>query len=260
MKFPVLKLHVGKKRVRIVEDHHHALLPWAWERNDAGRALRLLTLDHHTDTLQAFTHYAQSHGLENIFFSADFRSEKEIRGVLGKMRHDEQIDFAIRSGIVDSALLVTHENFSVFVNPRIRILHEPPFRGGASLTDFSRSSVDSVFPGECFRPSLSVLSAYYAKALEDDFFLSLFHQAGMADIPEAGFLLDVDLDYFKTPESLEPEKSLVFYELIRRSRAVTISRERDWVRLLNLDFGRIVDYAYAEKRILEHIERACSAS
>ena len=36
-----------------------------------------------------------------------------------------------------------------------------------------------------------------------------------------------------------PEAPTVFRELVRNAAAVTICRERDWVRLLNLDYGKL---------------------
>ena len=54
------ELRLGSCRVYEVEDHHHVLLPWAKERARLGVPLHILTLDHHTDTLPAFTHYNES--------------------------------------------------------------------------------------------------------------------------------------------------------------------------------------------------------
>ena len=38
------------KRIFLVEDHHHVLLPWAELRRASSQAFSTLTLDHHTDT------------------------------------------------------------------------------------------------------------------------------------------------------------------------------------------------------------------
>ncbi|MEI3003883.1 MAG: hypothetical protein V8T87_04585 [Victivallales bacterium] len=47
----IIKKIINKKKVYIVEEHHHVLLPWASEREQLGIAPHVLTLDHHTDTL-----------------------------------------------------------------------------------------------------------------------------------------------------------------------------------------------------------------
>ncbi|MBO5762477.1 MAG: UPF0489 family protein [Lentisphaeria bacterium] len=219
------------KKIFLVEDHHHVLLPWAELRRRSGQAFTTLTLDHHTDTLPAFTHYAEVHAEPGAFFPADFNKEAEIRQRLSLLRHDEHIDFATRTGIVDQAYLFTHVNFSISTNPAIHIYHE--------------------FPGE--DPAL--LEQYYAQALETPFLRHLFDLAAM-EFPPAGFVLDIDLDYFKTPRSVAPEDPGVFYELIRRAQAITISRETDWVRLLNMDYDPALTSARIESAVLAHIDAA----
>ena len=219
------------KRIFLVEDHHHVLLPWAELRRASGRAFSTLTLDHHTDTLPAFSHYAEVHAAPGVFFPADYRETSEIRRILSRLRHDEHIDFAIRSGMVDQAYLFTHVNFSISDNPAIHIYHE--------------------FPGE--DPAL--LEQYYGQALETPFLRHLFDLAGM-EFPPAGFVLDIDLDYFKTLRSVAPEDPGVFYELIRRAQAITISRETDWVRLLNMDYDPALTSARIESAVLAHIDAA----
>lgn len=52
------------------------------------------------------------------------------------------------------------------------------------------------------------------------------------------YILDIDLDYFKGEASVNPADPSLFLKLIRDAAAVTVCRERDWVRLLNLDFGK----------------------
>ena len=51
------------------------------------------------------------------------------------------------------------------------------------------------------------------------------------EIPEP-LILDIDLDYFLCDAALHPSDPSFFLELAERARLITVSLERDWVRLL----------------------------
>ena len=208
----VLQKNINGKTVYLVEDHHHALHPWAHERDRLGIAPHVLTLDHHTDTLPAFTHYDETHEKKHEKQIAA-HTDEAIENASKDLRHDEHFDFAIRNGIIASATVFSHVNFSRDVNPAIRIVHDPP-------------------PDE----RLETLARYYARALETEFLSANLERAPLP--PDLPFILDIDLDYFKGEKSVHPEDSSLFRELIRKSAVITIARERDWVRLLNMDYGK----------------------
>ena len=222
----VLQKNINGKTVYLVEDHHHALLPWALERERLGIAPHVLTLDHHTDTLPAFTHYDETHETPHDKKIANL-SVNAIENALNDLRHDEHFDFAIRNGILASATIFSHVNFSRDVNPAIRIVHDPP-------------------PDD----RNETLAAYYARALETEFLAANLRRAPLP--PGMPFLLDIDLDYFKGEKSVHPGNSSLFRELIRKSAVITISRERDWVRLLNMDFGKRL-FPYFEEQLFRII-------
>ena len=113
------------------------------------------------------------------------------------------------------------------VNPAVRIVHDPP-------PDDKRET----------------LAAYYARALETDFLEENLRRAPLP--PETPFILDIDLDYFKGEKSVHPENPSLFRELIRKSAVITISRERDWVRLLNMDYGNRL-FSYFEEHLFRII-------
>ena len=150
-----------------------------------------------------------------------------IENALNDLRHDEHFDFAIRNGILASATIFSHVNFSRDVNPAIRIVHDPP-------------------PDD----RNETLAAYYARALETEFLAANLRRAPLP--PGMPFLLDIDLDYFKGEKSVHPGNSSLFRELIRKSAVITISRERDWVRLLNMDFGKRL-FPYFEEQLFRII-------
>lgn len=198
---------IGGKLVYLVEDHHHALFPWREICRNLGTPPHVLTLDHHTDTLPAFTHWNEVNGYQHPLHVS-------VENALPDLRHDEHFDFAVRNGIIRSATIFSHVNFAVDVNPALTIVHEPPIN-----------------------ETLTTLEDYYARILEADF---LYHNLKQAPLP-AGipYILDIDLDCFKGARSIAPEDPTVFRELVLNAAAITICRERDWVRLLNLDFGKL---------------------
>ena len=147
------------------------------------------------------------------------------------LRHDEHFDYALKCGIIQDALLLTHEDFSIDHDRRLRIIHEDPEEH-----------------------SIEALRSYYGKALESNYLKHLFDLAGVPGMKKP-FILDIDLDYFKTAHSVAPEDSAVFDSLIRNASAITISRETDWVRLLNMDFDRTLNSDFFQNRVLGHIQR-----
>ena len=154
------------------------------------------------------------------------KDSQVIEAALKDLRHDEHFDFAIRNDIISSATIFSHVNFSRDVNPRITIIHDPP-------------------PDE----ERKTLEHYYSRALETEF---LENNLKRAPLPERPCILDIDLDYFKGEKSIHPQNSSLFMELIQKSAVITISREQDWVRLLNMDFGNRLS-GYFEERILQMI-------
>lgn len=223
-------IQIANKNIYLTDNHHEVLLPWAMERRQHDTPLFVLTLDHHTDTLPAFTHMTEISG-EKFFLKADYRNSEDILQALKYLRHDEHFDYALQCDIIHGASFFTHQNFSVDHDPRLQIIHEAP--------------VDN---------DLSTLKAYYSQALESDFLLHNLKTANLCinQLPQP-FILDIDLDYFKGEKSIQPQNADVFADMIRQASAVTISRETDWVRLLNMDFNRALNSDYFQNHLLSMI-------
>lgn len=214
----VITKTINGKRVHEVEDHHHVLIPWMQERQKLAAPPHVITLDHHTDVLTAFHHYDEVN-------SQPHAVAVDPESAIADLRHDEHFDFAIKNGIISSADIIPHGNFTENVNPAIRVLHEH-----GKETD----------PAE------------FVRVLESDFL-----RRKLETIPQPPYLLDIDLDVFKGEKSIAPDDPEMFFELIRGAEAVTISRERDWVRLLNLDHGRRT-FEFFLERLYTLIDQATS--
>ena len=215
------------KRVSIVEDHHHTLFPWAEVSARLEKTPFILTLDHHTDTLPAFTHYREVNEGKAHKLLYNWKDPAELGEALEEMRHDEHFDFAVKNGIIKGGAIFSHVNFAIDVNPALKIIHFPPEEGREE--------------------------EYYSETLEKEF---LEKNLGMIHLVSP-YILDIELDVFKGEKSIAPEDPSLFYRLIREAEEITISRERDWVRLLNLDYGKR-DFAFFLERLLLHIDQALS--
>lgn len=211
--------HWRGKNVYIVEEHHHVLLPWSLERLKLKTAPAVLTLDHHTDVLPAF-------GARVPAGRQSFGCDPEtVRRAIADLRHDEHLDFAIRSGLISSATLFSHVNYAENVNPGIEIIN---FQ---NLPEYPST------------PELRVqLQEYYGHMLEHDYLQKCLGAAEFTPV-DGEFILDLDLDYFISNRSVHPENGTLFKSLFEKCHCVTISMERDWVRLLNQDWEKS-DAAY----------------
>ncbi len=186
----------------LVEQHHHVLLPWCALARETGLRFHAITLDHHTDVLAAFTRSVKKGDF-------DASSEESVCRNLELLHHDEHIDWALKSGVLMSSRILSHEAFTHPSDPRITV------------------SCDPVWPSsqEILNGSAAARSAA-EQVLERGF---LMRQ--VPEIPDP-LILDIDLDYFLCGAALHPSDPSFFLELADRARLITVSLESDWVRLL----------------------------
>ncbi len=186
----------------LVAEHHHVIIPWTRFARHTGKKYNLITLDHHTDVLPAFSRSELKGGF-------DFSTEDSVLSALSLLRHDEHIDWALRSGVLQSAKILSHENFTECAHPAITV------------------SCDSVWPDTQEILKGSERAVYAAEQVLETEYL----KRQIPSIPES-LILDIDLDNFLTAKALHPHDSSYFLELAKRAELITVSLERDWVRCL----------------------------
>jgi hypothetical protein len=213
--------------IRVVEEHHHALAEWARHRRSCAGAPALLTFDHHTDTLPAFGRVAADETERRRLVAAfDYRDDASVEAALARLRHDEHIDLALRGGVVGRAVIVAHADHPGCANEKIRVVCDRSWpEMQLLLNDPAR-----------FEPLAR-------RVFESDFLEARLAEAGFT--PEPGFLFDLDLDYLLTPEALKPKDGRLLRHLLGIAGLVTVSMERDWVRLLRLSPGLASDFLLA---------------
>ena len=221
----VTRENIRGKKVSIVEDHHFALFPWAEAAAELPEKPFILTLDHHTDTLKAFTHYHEVNPGKSHKVLYDWKDPFSLGGALEDMRHDEHFDFAVQNGIISSAAIFSHVNFATNVNPALQIVHFPPEEGAEE--------------------------EYFSRVLESSFLERNLREISL----RKPYILDIDLDVFKGEKSVSPRDPERFFQLVRDAEEITISRERDWVRLLNMDYGK-KDFAFFLENVLCLVDKA----
>ena len=205
--------------IRVVASHHEALAEWARYRRALDSAPELLTFDHHTDTLPAFGRAAADEA-ERLRFveSFDYRSDASVAGAIALLRHDEQIDLALRGDVVSRSVIVAHADHPGCANERIRVVCDRSWPELQTLLN----------DPEQFRPLAEGV-------FESAFLRARFEEAQF--VPHAGFIFDLDLDYLLVERALTPDDGELLDELLRLAGLVTVSLEADWVRLLRIDPG-----------------------
>ncbi len=186
-----------------VVEQHHEVLPF-WEETAEKYPLDfILTLDHHTDVLPAFSRMEEKPEILN----------QSATEAVKQLRHDEHIDWALRVGIMKQAIILSHENFTVPAHPAMKVIC-PPF--WPETQAILNSEPEAVSAAE--------------KVLEPD---CLKYAVSPEDLRK-NYILDLDLDNFLCAGALHPEKPEFFLDLVSHARGISISMERDWQRILRL--------------------------
>ncbi|MDC7234781.1 MAG: hypothetical protein PQJ58_16225 [Spirochaetales bacterium] len=240
------KCLAGSTTVYTVQSHNQVLEAW-----ETCPGLNVFSLDYHTDTKEAFGSYAywrtdselkagscgnpdvRRRELAQDKIQAYLDGKIDIRGINDNLKHDEHMDFAVRSNIISSAFVLSVNRNSSSSNPYVYIEGCDIEYSGQPIMEYSMPCI----PGcsrdshdqDCFRR--------YRDACIDDSVLSM--AVGMAESLNPGFfdafILDIDCDYFNTEESLHPSSSEVFKSLIRKAALVTIALEPECVKICRME-------------------------
>lgn len=133
---------INGKPVYIFEDHATAVIPWLMIKEKIGVQPHLITLDHHTDTMDAFRFYYGCLSLKRVneeeidlrINDIMIRLKKlvknyeydEIEPLLNELRFDEQIDLSIKLGILNYSITLpsSQEGESPTDSDRVKKYHQ----------------------------------------------------------------------------------------------------------------------------------------
>ena len=264
---PYLTKNFAGKNVYIVEKHHYALLPWSFVRQSHDSPLRLISLDHHTDTRPAFwaysfsslnTNLSRAKSPEGIAFrkslieNIDFNIQSSICDAISYLRHDEHIHTAIESNIISHAFIIQLMDFQG-TQPVARVIENK-----GQITKYDNYVGPEVYeipedkmfivPNTClptckkdFHDDHCGLSVYDNVIADEylEFQLEVAQAMSLScnldDLLSKPYILDIDLDYFHTRKSINPDKKSKFESLVRGASAITIALEEVCVEDLQIN-------------------------
>lgn len=290
---------INSKDIYIVEDHHHVLEPWAIYR-ERNAAPILVTLDHHTDCNSAFINHSglqiegdsyevNAHRVafrKNCIDEINYNDLNTVRSAIGNLKHDEHIDAAIKSSIIEKAFII---NYSACSDTPLSFKEEKrieastykmagiPFEENFEVQapEGYPESTNSMYildkkcwigdqtehPHPC---NDNCTKPRYDQAIE-----SIYLEDKLNTINEMvpgliennqftqDYILDIDLDYFHTLKSIQPDKYDIIYSLIRNAKIITIATEHNCVENLKYENEQINSELLLDA-LLNHIEQALS--
>lgn len=257
------------KDVYVVDAHHKALAAWALIRRQMDAAPNLITIDHHTDTHEAFLGYAYWETYEgrvkdqDAFRLAqvadiDWRDDKSLAKAVGNLKHDEHIDAATCSSILGIAFCIQLSDSNAtpsieqlaFNKNRQENWPNPPTvpKPERPLSYAPAANRIYALPFDCFigceaRPHNDACLARQSDEIIEAKYLNdqlqrgaeISRCIGLASLEAAPYILDIDLDVFHTRRAIKPEDPATFYRLIKGAKAITIATEAECVEDLWLD-------------------------
>lgn len=237
---------VAGKPVFVAESHQMVLEGWAEVRRGMSETPHLVTLDFHTDLRKAFTldcFNAYDAGEIDVFPGPEEAlahmaplverlaglDPAEVKELVGRLTFEEHIDAAQRAGIVDHVFLG--------LSDRPGIPPEGKQHAVWKRTD-ERAEADTVLEPAFLGELVAKLEEVAGRPLE-----------------ETVYILDVDLDYFRTAKAIRPDDPSVFRRLVRHAKAVTVALEPECVKDGRLPKEKITAKSLLAD-LLGHIEAA----
>ena len=209
----------GGITVSVSDYHHEVLTHWSSIKcDDPERELFVLTLDHHTDVVEAFR------GKREVLQEA-WKNPASVAEAVRLLKHDEHIDWAVKSGLISGARVLSHVNSTMPASEKIEVRCNSRFPD--EITQLNEPAV--------FRPLAD-------SVLEDDFLLPQLEGIAL----DGDFILDIDCDNFFSRKSLRPDSHKVFDALVKSCCGVSISKESDYVRILQFSGEKLTGEGIAE--------------
>ena len=279
---------VGGKAVYVVDDHHYALAPWALVRRQLGRAPNLITLDHHTDVHEAFLGHAHLETYESggdawalardLVKRIDWQDDQSLLWAIEHLRHDEHIDAATLSGVLNYAFCIQLSDHSGNPSieqqaydadrqarwpqpPTLPLPCRPMTYGDPGNHIFVISHGCAIgcnrmpHNDDCVveHGDMIIESIYLDDQLARGAEMS--RCVGIDHLESQPYILDIDLDAFHSRQAIDPADRTTFYRLIRNAVAITVATEAECVEELKFD-GEAIDADFLLARVLEHIQAA----
>jgi len=256
------------KDVFVVADHHMALAPWALIRHQMGRPPNLITIDHHTDVYEAFLGHAHLETMESgedarvlardLAKRIDWKDNQSLLWAIERLHHDEHIDAATMSGILNYAFCIqlsdsggnpSIEEKAYAAELRARWPRPPTLQAPCwPMTYEDPENHIFVISHDCAigctrmphnddcvveHGNMIIESPYLDDQLARGAEMS--RSVGIPHLEAQPYILDIDLDAFHSRQAIEPTDPVTFHRLIRNSVAITIAIEAKCVEELKFN-------------------------
>lgn len=279
------------KDVYVVDDHHQALAPWALIRRRLDWAPNLITIDHHTDVYEAFLGHAHLETYESggdtwalareLVKRIDWQDDQSLRWAIERLRHDEHIDAATLSGILNYAFCIqlsdSGGNPSIeeqaYAADRQARWPQPPTLPPPSRPMTYEDPENHIFVIShdcaigCNRmPHNDDCVVEHGNMIIESIYLDdqlargaeMSRCVGIDHLEAQPYILDIDLDAFHSRQAIAPADPATFYRLIRNAVAITVATEAECVEDLKFD-DEPIDADTLLDRLMRHIEAAVCA-
>lgn len=285
-----LHQRVKGKDVFVVVDHHRALAAWACVRRGLEQAPNLITIDHHTDTHEAFLGHAWMEEYEGrvddpvalrdqLVRQIDWRDDQSMLDAIGKLRHDEHINAATMSGILGHAFCIqlsdsggaqSAEQIAYDTDRAAHWRNLPAMPMPARPMSYA-ASPDHVYviSHDCFVGCAAMphddecLVKHSDEILETEYLNDQLARGseiskciGLPDLEGAPYILDIDLDAFHTRKAITPDDATTLHRLVKNAVAITIAMEKQCVEELWLDEQAPMSSDDLLASLLDHINNA----
>ena len=236
-------LEINKKKLYIVENHHEVLEAWGIYKN---QNLNVITLDTHTDTKLCFENYCyHNNTTSNILINNYNNNSIDIKNIISKLKNDEHIDFAVRSGIVNKVFVISYNTSNNMSNTNI-FSEEPTNYNNQPIIEYNNFT--TLTCEDSYIHSRTI--ALTPKVLNDatNYFSSLDKNYANK------YILDIDLDYICTMYAFDEDLS-EFKNLIKNAQIITIAKEPSFVKCENetmkIEFDSKTDDKKYNKEVLD---------
>ncbi|WKY44552.1 UPF0489 family protein [Eubacteriaceae bacterium ES2] len=208
---------IADKTIKVVEDHQYAFLIWADYYREKREASVLVSIDFHPDTNPPFWLTAYQKAMaknpdqeesltqkfqQQIINRMDVADRQSLEAVMTSMRNDEQINTAMKLGVVNDYHMINCMEAHQYVTGHHYLVSQEHF---GSLDDEMFRAID-------------------------------FKEEGLSEL-----ILDIDLDYFPRPLLSKPDHQRIFSRLLKKARLITIARSGKYFDYLKKDDFTIDD-------------------